>query len=488
MKYAVTFCVLDREAGSNPFWHSCLLLSQWEDKGKIEVVEQWGFYGLPTTTPNSLLKKVKLSLGLDVDLNGNHGMLRHEELRFLDLGCGLRGATFELSEEKFKLLQQRCKVAVDEQEQAINEVMNQQGLAAKAKKDTRIYPYEHWSAQIYQFEKAKAQEQNRESRLKPFELNLSLTLWGPSLKGSYTCKTQALSLLKGILTEQQLSRLTENDKHPTLPLYSGPLEKIFLHSAGPLRQHTKRSGKKVHYRALEDKDVKLYWTLPPQEMEVLSEETNKSLQISKDYADEAKLVIRRLQRLEWLFRNATLPDIYQSYREQLIEQICDYYDAFAQINTMQSPPLNDNSWFSYLSFLGAVPRNKGEQALLKQVQHAKMLLNSLYMAVVDQWQIDLNYPFERYKRTSNKQFSKEEMDNTADVNLFNKENSSNTDMTMPLTNQATASINYVNALEAVASYLNLEDKKELCNILGRPYIATENKNNEVNQEVNFSMN
>ncbi|WP_131781004.1 hypothetical protein [Legionella gresilensis] len=480
MKYAVTFCVLDREAGSNPFWHSCLLLSQWENKGKIEVVEQWGFYGLPTTTPNSLLKKVKLSLGLDVDLNGNHGMLRHEEVRFLDLGCGLHGATFELTEEKFKLLQQRCKVAADEQEQAINEVMSQQGLAAKAKKDTRIYPYEHWSAQIYQFEKAKAQEQHRESRLKPFELNLSLTLWGPSLKGSYTCKTQTLSLLKGILTEQQLSRLTENDKHPTIPRYSGPLEKIFLHSTGTLRQHTKRSGKKVHYRALEDKDVKLYWTLPPQEMEALTEETNKSLQISKDYADDAKLVIKRLQRLEWLFRNATLPKEYQPYRDQLIEQICDYYENFARVNTIKSLPIKEESWFNYFSFLGTLPRDKGERKLLKQIHKAKMLFNSLYMAVVDQWQIDLKCPNERYERVTTKKFNKEEVDN---VNFFDKKNIANIAHMQPLMNQVITKSDYINPLEAVAAYLSLEDQKALCSILGRSYIPTDKIINESTQEV-----
>ncbi|MGQ3888142.1 hypothetical protein ACQUW5_03795 [Legionella sp. CNM-1927-20] len=461
MKYAVTFCVLDRETGSNPFWHSCLLLSQWEeDKGKIEVVEQWGFYGLPTTMPNSLLKKVKISLGLDVDLNGNHGMLRPEELRTLDLGCGLHGATFELTEEKFRLLQQRCKTMVDDQEQAISEVMSQQGLATKAKKDTRIYPYENWSTQIYQFEQAKAQEQQRESRLKPFELNLSLTFWGPSLKGSYTCKTQALSLLKGILTDQQLSRLTENDKHPTIPRFSGPLERIFLHSTGPLRQHTKRSGKKVYYRALEDANVKLYWTLPPQEMEALSKETNLPLQVSKDYSDEAKIVIRRLQRLEWLFRNAILPRPYQSYRDHLIEQICDYYEAFARINTIQSPPIKKNSWLNYFSYLGSVPRNTGERELLKQVHKAKMLFNSIYMAVVDQWQIDPNYSYEHYEAVTRKSLSKEEIADT----------------------------DYVNPLEAVAAYLSLEDQKALCSILGRSYVPSDRKNNEINQSLTPAIN
>ncbi|WP_419420360.1 hypothetical protein ACNVED_03405 [Legionella sp. D16C41] len=443
MKYAVTFCLLDQKAGSNPFWHSCLLLSQWQEEGgKMEVVDQWGFYGLPTTTPDSLLKKIKLKLHLDVDLNGNHGMLQHEALRFLDLGHGLHGATFKLSEEKFKLLQQRCQTMATEQEQAINEVMKQQGLAEKAKKDTRIYPYEHWSAQIYEFEKAKAKEQGREPRLKPFELNLSLTFWGPSLKTSHTCKSQLLSLLQGILTDKQINRLTENGKHPTIPCRSGPLEDIFLHSTGPRREHKNKSGKTVYYRSMEDKDVKLYWTFPPQEMEEIADESNNMLQVSKEYCDEAKAVIRKLQRLEWLFINADLPMEYHLYRDKLVEQIYQYYDAFAQINTMKSIPEPPNTWLNYFYFLGSVPRDNGEKVLLKNIKQAKELFNALYLAIVDGWEIDLNCPWDCDETSSNNTLKDKKID----------------------------SDEYINPLEAIAAYLSQKDKEKACSIIGRPYV------------------
>src|SRR5205814_2328373 len=122
--HTVTFCTMDSEAGANPFWHSCILLSRFnESNKKLEVVDNWGFYGLPSTAQKSLIRSLKVKIGLDVDLAENHGMLRHEETRYLDLGCGLRGMTFELTEEKFHELQAKALKMVQEQEQAINDIV-----------------------------------------------------------------------------------------------------------------------------------------------------------------------------------------------------------------------------------------------------------------------------------------------------------------------------------------------------------------------------
>ena len=125
MKYAATYCTFDKEAGANPLWHSCILLSKLDEEKKLlEVVDNWGFYGLPTTQPgNSLINQLKIRMGLDIDLQDNHGMLRHEEIRYLDLGCGLHGTTFELTREQFDLLQKKCQDMAAEQDQAINEVV-----------------------------------------------------------------------------------------------------------------------------------------------------------------------------------------------------------------------------------------------------------------------------------------------------------------------------------------------------------------------------
>lgn len=35
MMYAVTFCTMDQDAGGNPLWHSCILLSQMNEERKL---------------------------------------------------------------------------------------------------------------------------------------------------------------------------------------------------------------------------------------------------------------------------------------------------------------------------------------------------------------------------------------------------------------------------------------------------------------------
>ncbi|WP_277619311.1 hypothetical protein [Legionella norrlandica] len=164
MKYAVTYCTFDREAGGNPLWHSCILLSQLDETNKLlEVVDTWGFYGLPTTNrSDSWFDQLKIKIGLDVDLVGNHGILKHEELRFLDLGCGLHGVTFELTKQQFDFLQKKCMETANDQEKAINEFVETQGIKGKPPEKTRIYSHEQFSRLIYETEKIKAEQQGRE--------------------------------------------------------------------------------------------------------------------------------------------------------------------------------------------------------------------------------------------------------------------------------------------------------------------------------------
>src|ERR1700722_15753039 len=108
--YTVTFCTMDQETGSSPFWHTCLLLSRLDDHTKkLEVVDNWGFYGLPSPDSNPCLRRLKIMFRLDLAFTGTHGMLKHEEMRYLDGGKGLHGATFELTEEKFIELQKKCE-------------------------------------------------------------------------------------------------------------------------------------------------------------------------------------------------------------------------------------------------------------------------------------------------------------------------------------------------------------------------------------------
>lgn len=334
MNYFVTYCATDKEVGSNPMWHSCLLLSvSDESKNQMKVVDNWGFYGLPTTTKGfSLIRKIKLLFGLDVDLVGNHGMLRHEEIRYLDAGRGLHGTTFQLTQEQFNTLEKNCKQMERDQDQAIKDYVEPRGLKGKPPEETRIYPYEDISPEIFRAEKEKAAQEHREPRLQPFELNPSFNLRGLGFETAHTCKSQAIKLLSTVLTQQQIDRLTENGHHPTVPRFSGKMEDIYLHSSGPLRVHTKKSGEQVFYRDAQDADVALYWTLPPQELEA-TEETMKRFKLDEQTCVEIKTMIRKLQGIEWVLRNskASTPES-EPIKQELIKHTIEQYTQFFNIN------------------------------------------------------------------------------------------------------------------------------------------------------------
>ncbi|KTD17848.1 hypothetical protein [Legionella jordanis] len=435
MRYAVTYCVEDGKVGSNPFWHSCLLLSQWTEGQKMEVVEQWGFYGVSTNSSSSAISRLKKKLGLNLDFQGNHGMLMREDIRFLDLGYGLHGVTFELTEVQFVLLRNNCEKMAEEQKKAIEEAMHPVQLPEQKK--YRVYPFETFSREIFGIEKAKAKLSGQEPRLKPFELKCSWGLFGPDFNQSFTCKTQAISLLKTVLSESQIKRLTVGDSHKAIPRLSGPMEEILLHSRGPLRLHHKKSGEQVHYRDARDKEVKLFWSIPPQEMECLSASTDDLLKIPKEYYAEVKSLVSKLQQLEWLFINAKLPAKYESYRTGLIKEIRQCYDCFAEIKPKQAKE-RISGWQGYFFSLLSLPRDKDEDILQNKIRQGKMLLNSIYMAIVDNWSIDDELPPETIVENSN---------------------------------HSDGEVEGCNPLAALSAYLMLKDKIKICNCLGRSYLA-----------------
>lgn len=420
--YAVTFCTMDQEAEANPLWHTCLLLSRFDEQSrKMEVVDNWGFYGIPTTGGNSYLRRAKIQVGLDIDLTGNHGMLRHEEIRFLDLGRGLHGVTFELTEEKFNALQVKCKKTAADQIEAINEIAEKLKLEKKDSADTRIYSYEHRSVEIFEEENKLAAAEARLPRLRPFNLNL----FNPSEMNS--CKGQVLKLLENIITPAQIARLVGG--HRGISRFSGKTERIYLHSSGPLCEHVKRSGDVVHYRDGENIEVKLHWTLPPQEMETLSGETRALFQVHQDHCDEVKQVVCRLQRLEWLFLNAKIDEQYESYKQQLLDTIKAYYTIFATI-TPKKIETPKTGLPSSVLWLFSQPRDENEKKLLTHLTGAKKLFEDLYAAVVDNWTFDHRDDVETERLTVD-----------SDVDL-----------------------------EALAAYLKPAAQKELCAILGRAYV------------------
>lgn len=453
MIYLVTYSKQNKEAGANLLGHIALLFSEFdENTQQLEVVDRWTFYGLPSTgNTKSCLTRLKISIGLDVDFYGNHGMLRREDMRFLDLGCGLHGVTFELTKENFELLKNNCITMAAEQERAIREVVDSQGIMGKSLEKTRIYPHEQFSPLIYALEKIKAEQQGRESRLKPFELRVSWSLTGPNLHHTSNCKSQALTLLATVLSKKQIDRLTEGGKHPTVPRFSGVLEPIFLHSMGPLLQHRKSSGEVVHYRNSTDPAVKLYWTLPPQELEALSTDTIKLFEVDKEYCPEVKAIVGKLQRLEWLLRNASIPAKYQRNQADLILRVIECYKTFSIIEPKEATE-KVSGLTGYIFSLFSLPRDKEELRLQRKITQAKMLFNSLYMAIVDGWKIN---------------------DSSSSCSSSSSSSSSGTTTEVSESKEEARSVVLDTPLEALASYLSTKDQKNLCSIIGRIYCEPE---------------
>lgn len=403
--YTVTYCTMDSDVGANPLRHACILLSRYDEKTrKLEVIENWGFYGLPTTMSGPWLRKLKILVKLDVDLSGNHGILRHEEVRFLDLGCGLHGVTFELTKEKFAELQARCRKEEAEQYAAINEIAEPLNLPAKPSDQSRIYPYEDYSYHLFALEAVRAKAQKRNPRLLPFELGI--------FPSANTCKAHAIKLLDGIITPQQVQRI--RGFHPSIPRFSGKQEKIYLHSSGPMREHVKSNGDIVHFRDANDPEVKLHWTVPPQEIETLSGEVKDLFAVHQDHSDEVKQLISRLQKLEWLFINARFDEHMKFKQEELIQYIRAHYECFSLIKAKQIK-LNSSTLTNLFLWSLGMPRDLDEMDLLELIDHAKQLLNNFYHAIIDKWD-DMDEP------------------------------------------------------ETMATFLPREKQKMLCNILGRSYV------------------
>lgn len=459
MKYAVTFCATDEKVESNPMWHSCILLSKMnEATHQLEVVDTWGFYGLPSTDKNdSLRRTIKIKMGLDVDLYGNHGMLIHEDLRFLDRGEGLHGVTFELTQQQFELLDRNCKTMAENQYLAIQAIADFLKIPAKSADKTRIYPYEDYSVAIYNTEKLLAKNEGRESRLKPFEFNFT------HFSASRTCKSQIIELLATVLSAEQIKRI--KGYLPTVPRSSGVMEDIYLHSVGPLHTHIKKSGEIVSYRKAADAGVKLIWTIAPQEVETLSQATTDLLAVDPEYCSQIKSVVRKLQCLERAVRDATFDDSHTSdkgklieHHKKLMEQIIACYKAFSIITPK---PEEDNTLksglYSFFVWLANQPRNKHEGILLKKIGDARMLLNSVYMGLV-QAAPDLDYPSAADLMNAAEAADEDELDAADSVE--------------PVLDVA-GSVLDEGYSEAVVAYFSERDQRKICKIIGRNYTKDE---------------
>lgn len=369
-RYFITFAAIDSEYGNYP-WHNFMLLSKMEEGKKMEVIDNYGYYASPSTDRTSRWGRFKVNNKLDVDFWGNHGMLKHEELRFLDCGKATHGYTIEFTEEVFNALHDECKTIIADQKQAIKEVVVKNNLKVQNKGRKRNYDEEEHAKFIYEEELKQAKKENRLSRLRPFEFNFF------SPNKSHTCKTGLIDILEKYLTEEQINRLTHNGYTRFVPYFSGPEEEIFLHSEGTLLPHKRASGKTEYYRNGDNPEVKVYWTLPPQKGEMLDSSTKSYLTVSGKYYDEAKSLIKKLQGLEWLLINSAVDQEQQEHKTALIARIKAHYEAFSVITAPKVlKPITGikGTIFSLLS----LPENLEEKAFLEKINRGEQLIRNLY--------------------------------------------------------------------------------------------------------------
>lgn len=354
MRFFVTYAVMDG-ALANPFWHAFLLLSYWPGHGhKIQALNAWGFYAAATTTPDSMYRKLKQAIHLDIDLQNNHGLLKIEELRYLDVGYGLRGVTFDISFEQFCQLKANCRNLIAGQAQATKEAIERLSTGT----------YTPNSKEIFQEEMRRAKLESRPSRLKPFEFRLCLDSAGLTLNNSHSCKSLALDLLRDIGIEQKyLDDLTQQNSSKAIPRNSGYLEPIFLHSTGPAREHiSERTGKITLFRTWQDKQAKLFWTLPPQLLMNANPKLETLFYLPDIYEEKVKSVIKRLQALQKIVENVAPTDATKEFVQRLVAHINKLYDVFAVI-------LSSNR----------------KAVISKKITEVESFFDDIHSAIIDDW-------------------------------------------------------------------------------------------------------
>ncbi|MCL9684882.1 hypothetical protein [Legionella maioricensis] len=354
-KYYVTYCVMDTEAGANPFGHSCLIFSQQENEASpVEVMDSVGFYSQPSTTTNPFLKGLKQALGFKVDLQDGHGILRQEAMRHLD-GNGLHGISFPVTPEQFAKIRDDYQQMMKTEEEVINELnleLSSQG----------IEPNGHTR---YVAEKAKAATEGRMPRLKPFHFTMKLTMNGLDSSESYTCKDHSLELLtrNQIIPEEIRNQLISNRATTAFPRFSAiSLPPIRLISTGKPQPTVSESTGTVYYNR-EWGTNSLFWgtSIQATEHEALEEnpmdpthgmltdvmfrihsmedllrhrisEIEEELESNQEHVyqltvqlNQLKIQLKRVHNLSFLFSNAHENQIPAFFNEKLLrtEQVFD---------------------------------------------------------------------------------------------------------------------------------------------------------------------
>lgn len=321
---------MNPDADTNPFGHACIILSrQMTPEKKVEVIDCLGFYGItPSNDNNPFIKKIKRALGMDINFTGGYGILRREELRYLDRGVGLDGKTFHISEEQFNEFVTSCKHDIAEQDAAIGEAYDallKEGVKPFKEKGKDKF----FSVDVYKKELELAKKEGREPRLKPFELRLEFNDDGlPSLRNASTCKTRAVDLLdEAGVDKEQINDLGKGHSKGVVPRYSGQKGPLALHAIGPMEIFTSSRTKVTHFNHTWDPNfdyqtdryqaaiskpdnlkhrwnkkynalrTKIYWTIPPQHVIPTESTTDEETALIRNDYNIFPMLLNKVQSL-----------------------------------------------------------------------------------------------------------------------------------------------------------------------------------------------
>ncbi len=290
-KYYATYCVMDGTAGANPFWHSCLILSvQESETGPVRVVDSVGFYSQPSTTTNPLIKGAKHVLGFNIDLQDSHGILVQEKLRTLD-GDGLRGITFEATKKQFDQLRASYTKEMALEKEAIKELD-----AYLLKRGEEANAYTRYIA-----EKSLAAVENRQPRLKPFHITMSLNRNGFDSSKSHACKNYALNLLvdNKIIDKKMRDHITGGVSKHAFPRFGNTPKQIRLVSTGEPEIEVSRNSRKVFFNRVWNKN-NLYWATP---LNLYTKEPTTEPVVTEDLSPFVRSILNRTRDVEMNLRH-----------------------------------------------------------------------------------------------------------------------------------------------------------------------------------------
>lgn len=289
-KYFVTYAVQTMEAGSNPFWHTSLFMSeQATPDTPIQVKDAIGFYSeLPSSTTNPIIKSLKTLLGFRIDLQDSHGHLRKEKIREIDKQ-GIKGISFAVTKEQYDDLIDRYTRAMQDENTAIaelNEQLSKEGYPADGhtrylrERDLaaqkRLAAEEELAARTdltpeerKEEELKLAKDPNLKPRLRPFHITMDVTRSGFNSSESYTCKTRVLDFLldSGIINDEDYDKFLSSPAKSAFPrCYAVPLLPIQLISTGqptPASVKTADGKIKTFYNRSWEKQNDLFWSQTP---------------------------------------------------------------------------------------------------------------------------------------------------------------------------------------------------------------------------------